>query len=309
MFLTRSEYDRSVTSFSPEGRLFQVEYAVEAIKLGSTAIGISTSEGVVLGVEKRVGSVLMESSSIEKIVEVDSHIGAAMSGLTADARTMIDHARVEAQNHRFTYDEPIRVESCTQGVCDLALRFGEGGDSDDDEEGGDNGGGNVMSRPFGVALLVAGCDEDGPQLYHAEPSGTFFRYDAKAIGSGSEGAQAELQTAYHTSLTLPEAEQLCLRVLKQVMEEKLDAKNVQLASVTPAGGFKIYDDTRMRQAVDRLEGGGSTGADNDAATGDTANISAAPESALDAGASADDAAATPMDTSGGSGDGDGTTDV
>lgn len=183
MFLTRSEYDRSVTSFSPEGRLFQVEYAIEAIKLGSTAIGICTADGVLLGVEKRVGSVLMESSSIEKIVEIDTHIGTAMSGLTADARTMIDHARVEAQNHRFTFDEPIRVESCTQGVCDLALRFGEGGDDEDEQE--------VMSRPFGVALLIAGVDEDGPQLYHAEPSGTFFRYDAKAIGSGSEVSYPE----------------------------------------------------------------------------------------------------------------------
>ena len=108
-----------------------------------------------MGVEKRVTSILLESSSIEKIVEIDSHIGCAMSGLTADARTMIDHARVEAQNHRFTYDEPLRVESCTQAVCDLALRFGEG---DDDENE------RVMSRPFGVALLVAGVDDDGPQL-------------------------------------------------------------------------------------------------------------------------------------------------
>ena len=108
-----------------------------------------------LGVEKRVTSILLESSSIEKIVEIDSHIGCAMSGLTADARTMIDHARVEAQNHRFTYDEPLRVESCTQAVCDLALRFGEG-DDDENEK--------VMSRPFGVALLIAGVDDDGPQL-------------------------------------------------------------------------------------------------------------------------------------------------
>lgn len=125
-------------------------------KLGSTAIGVCTSEGVVLGVEKRVTSILLESSSIEKIVEIDTHIGCAMSGLTADARTMIDHARLESQNHRFTYDEPLRVESCTQAVCDLALRFGEG---DDDENE------RVMSRPFGVALLVAGVDDDGPQLY------------------------------------------------------------------------------------------------------------------------------------------------
>lgn len=90
MFLTRSEYDRGVNTFSPEGRLFQVEYAIEAIKLGSTAIGISTNEGVVLAVEKRITSPLMEPTTIEKIVEVDKHIGCAVSGLMADSRTMID---------------------------------------------------------------------------------------------------------------------------------------------------------------------------------------------------------------------------
>jgi len=126
MFLTRSEYDRGVNTFSPEGRLFQVEYAIEAIKLGSTAVGVQTAEGVVLAVEKRLTSPLLEASSIEKIMEIDTHIGAAMSGLTADARTMIEHARVEAQNHRFNYDEPMGVEACTQAICDLALRFGEG---------------------------------------------------------------------------------------------------------------------------------------------------------------------------------------
>jgi 20S proteasome subunit alpha 5 len=117
--------DRGVNTFSPEGRLFQVEYAIEAIKLGSTTVGIRTDEGVVIGVEKRVQSSLLESDSIEKIMEIDSHIGCAMSGLVADARTMIEHARVTAQNHAFTYDEDIQVSSVTQAVCDLALRFGE----------------------------------------------------------------------------------------------------------------------------------------------------------------------------------------
>lgn len=153
MFLTRSEYDRGVNTFSPEGRLFQVEYALEAIKLGSTTVGIATREGAVLGVEKRVQSSLLESSSIEKIMEIDSHLGAAMSGLTADARTMIDHARVTSQNHRFVYDEEIKVESVAQAVCDLALRFGENTEDDD----------ALMSRPFGVALLIIGIDENGPQ--------------------------------------------------------------------------------------------------------------------------------------------------
>ncbi|KAI5309268.1 proteasome component pup2 [Ascosphaera atra] len=115
---------------------------------------VATSEGVVLGVEKRVTSSLLEASSVEKIVEIDSHIGCAMSGLQADARSMIEHARVECQMHAFNYNEPLRVESCTQAICDLALRFGEGAEGEE----------SVMSRPFGVALLIAGYDEDGPQL-------------------------------------------------------------------------------------------------------------------------------------------------
>ncbi|QIX02391.1 hypothetical protein AMS68_007908 [Peltaster fructicola] len=242
MFIARSEYDRGINTFSPEGRLFQVEYSLEAIKLGSTAIGIQTSEGVVLGVEKRVTSTLLETSSVEKIVEIDRHIGCAISGLQADSRTLIEHARVTSQSHEFNYAEPLKVESCTQSICDLALRFGEGAEGEE----------SIMSRPFGVALLIAGWDENGPALYHAEPSGTFYKYDAKAIGSGSEGAQAELVNEYHRSLTLVEAETLTLRTLKQVMEEKLDAKNVQLASVTKSG-FRIYTDEEMKDVVSRLE--------------------------------------------------------
>ncbi|KAI4119187.1 MAG: hypothetical protein LQ345_000897 [Seirophora villosa] len=286
MFIARSEYApsqptlTSSSTFSPEGRLFQVEYSLEAIKLGSTAIGVlppppnspanplthpiqvATGSGVILGVEKRVTSTLLETSSVEKIVEIDRHIGCAMSGLQADARSMIEHARVESQSHAFHYNEPLRVESCTQSICDLAIRFGEGAEGEE----------SIMSRPFGVALLIAGIDEDGPQLsvlshlhtsigfadrtmvqrYHAEPSGTFYRYDAKAIGSGSEGAQAELQNEFHKSLTLQEAETLVLKTLKQVMEEKLDSKNVQLASVTKEKGFRIYSDVEMSEVVGRL---------------------------------------------------------
>jgi 20S proteasome subunit alpha 5 len=129
-------------------RLFQVEYAIEAVKLGSTAIGVRTAEGVLLAVEKRVTSVLLEPSSVVKIMEIDSHIGCAVSGLIGDARTLVDHARVEAQHHTFTYDEPIGVEAVTQSVCDLALGFGEGKSKDKKKI--------QMSRPFGVAMLIAG---------------------------------------------------------------------------------------------------------------------------------------------------------
>ncbi|KIM32534.1 hypothetical protein M408DRAFT_327068 [Serendipita vermifera MAFF 305830] len=242
MFLTRSEYDRGVNTFSPEGRLFQVEYAIEAIKLGSTTVGIRTPEGVILGVEKRVPSPLLESSSVEKIMEIDAHLGCAMSGLTADARTMIDHARVTSQNHAFTYDEAIGVESVTQAVCDLALRFGESMDNES----------AMMSRPFGVALLIAGIDEKGPQLYHTDPSGTYTRYEAKAIGSGSEAAQSDLQDKYHKQMTLTEAHHLTLRVLKQVMEEKLDHHNIQLAQVTKEKGFHILTEEELQGLIDSM---------------------------------------------------------
>lgn len=220
MFLTRSEYDRGVNTFSPEGRLFQVEYAIEAIKIGTTAIGVCTEEGVVIAVEKRLLSPLQEPSSVEKIYEVDSHIGVAMSGLSADARTLVDHARSESQYHRFTFNEPMPVEALTQAVCDLALQFGESGEE------------KAMSRPFGVALLIAGWDDKGPCLFHCDPSGTYTRFDAKAIGAGSEGAQTALQEQFHKKLTLEEAETMAVSILKQVMEEKLDANNVEVASVS-----------------------------------------------------------------------------
>eukprot|EP01134_Creolimax_fragrantissima_P003450 CFRG3450T1 len=240
MFLTRSEYDRGVNTFSPEGRLFQVEYAIEAIKLGSTAIGIKTSEGVLLCVEKRITSPLMEANSVVKIVEIDRHVGCAMSGLIADARTMIDHARIEAQNHWFTYNESIKIESVTQAVCDLALRFGEGGE-------------RVMSRPFGVSLLIAGYDENGPHLYHTDPTGTFYSYDAKAIGSASEGAQTSLQDTYHKTMTIKEAETLGLGTLKQVMEEKVTATNVEVAIVTKDKGYQVYTPAQVEAIIETLK--------------------------------------------------------
>lgn len=239
MFLTRSEYDRGVNTFSPEGRLFQVEYAIEAIKLGSTAIGICTSEGVVLAVEKRITSPLMEPTTIEKIVEVDEHIACAVSGLMADSRTLIERARVECRNHWFVYNERMSVESCAQAVSNLAIQFG---DSDNDS-------GTAMSRPFGVAVMFAGIDEKGPQLFHMDPSGTYVQYDAKAIGSGSEGAQQSLKESYHKSMTLKEAITSALTILKQVMEEKLSENNVEVVTMTPGSLFHMYTREQLAEVI------------------------------------------------------------
>lgn len=240
MFSNRSEYDRSVNSFSPEGRLFQVEYAIEAIKLGSTAVGIQTAEGCVLVVEKRITSKLIEPSSIEKVFEIDSHVGCAMSGLIADARTMIDKARIEAQAHWFTYNEQMSVESIAQATSNLALAFGEEGKKS-------------MSRPFGVSLLFAGIEPKTglPRLFHLDPSGTYIRCDAKAIGSASEGAQGSLQDMYHKSMTLKEALKVSLTILKQVMEEKLTDTNIEICTVTTADKkFKIFNAQETLAAVD-----------------------------------------------------------
>lgn len=128
----------------------------------------------------------MDVAATEKISEIDKHIACACSGLMADARTMVDRARVEAQHHWFIYNENMPVESCTQAVANLAIQFG-----DSDAQG------SAMSRPFGLAILFAGVDENGPSLFYMDPSGTYVSCDAQAIGSGCEGAQQVLQETYN----------------------------------------------------------------------------------------------------------------
>ena len=165
-------YDLSITSFSPDGRIFQVEYAIEAIRHGSTAIGVKCPEGVVLVVEKRIYS-LQDPESIEKIFDIDSHVGAAIAGLTADARVLIDHARVQAQINRLTYDEDIQVSQLIRKVCDLKQIYTQ----------------NAGGRPFGVSLLIAGIDSNGPQLMMSAPSGAYWSFRAQAIGAGAPKVQ------------------------------------------------------------------------------------------------------------------------
>ncbi|NXE57920.1 PSA5 protein, partial [Casuarius casuarius] len=208
--------------------------------LGSTAIGIQTSEGVCLAVEKRITSPLMEPSSIEKIVEIDSHIGKKCNSLALPAgpQGTIIPIFIFLQNHWFTYNETMTVESVTQAVSNLALQFGE--------EDADPG---AMSRPFGVALLFGGVDEKGPQLFHMDPSGTFVQCDARAIGSASEGAQSSLQEVYHKSMTLKEAIKSSLVILKQVMEEKLNATNIELATVEPGMKFHMYTKEELEEVI------------------------------------------------------------
>jgi hypothetical protein len=140
---------------------------------------------------------------------------------------------------RFSYNEPIRTEALAQATCDLMLSFGESGDA------------KKMSRPFGVALLLAGCDDLGPKLFFCDPSGTYVEYKAKAIGSGSEGAQAQLTEEYSEGMSLAEAELLAVKTLKAVMEEKLNDDNIEVAKVTPAGYLSIKGEA-LKALVGRI---------------------------------------------------------
>ena len=249
MFLTRSEYDRGVNTFSPEGRLFQVEYAIEAVKLGSTSIGIRTKEGVVLAAEKRATSKLMVNDAIEKISKIDQHVAVTFAGLIADSRTLVERAQTEAQNFWFTYNRKIRVEDVTQSVANLALQFG-----DDDVKAS-------MSRPFGVAMLFAGIDQTGPQLFHLDPSGTFIDCQAKSIGAASDGAEQNLKEHYHENMTLTEALKVAMTILKQVMEDKLTSSNIEIVTITPTtdkktgkliGEFKRLSNDELQALVGDL---------------------------------------------------------
>lgn len=241
MFTTKTEYDRGVNTFSPEGRLFQIEYALEAIKLGSTSLGIRTPEGVLIAAEKRVPSSLVVPSSMNKIMEIDSHILAVMSGMAADARILVDHARVEAQNHWFTYNEPMCVESCTLATCDLSIQFGETG-----------GRKKLLSRPFGVSLLIAGVDDKGPQLWHTDPSGTYTEFDAHAIGAGGEAAQTIFSEKYHRSMVLEEAENLTIEILKHVIQEKLTKDNIEVGVIlTNSKKATLYTPEAIQRIIDR----------------------------------------------------------
>nr|CAD2128417.1 unnamed protein product [Meloidogyne enterolobii]CAD2166582.1 unnamed protein product [Meloidogyne enterolobii] len=224
MFLTRSEYDRGVNTFSPEGRLFQVEYAMEAVKLGTTTIGIQSKEGIVLVAERRAVSRLLSLDSIKKISKIDKHIVAASAGLIADARTWVDRARTESQDYFFTYGQRIGIGHVTMKVSEIALHFG------DDEST------IRLGRPFGVAMLFAGVDHTGTALYHLDPSGTYIRCIAKAIGAGGDGAEQALIEhckECDKKMTLAQAQKVALTTLKQLMEEKISNKNVEIVIIKP----------------------------------------------------------------------------
>lgn len=239
----KSEYDRSVTTYSPQGRLFQIEYAIESIKMGTTAIGMRTAEGVLLVVEKKLANVLIVPQTLEKMFEIDNHIACATAGLLADARTLVDHARNEAQNHWFTYNEPMGIESCINAISDLALDFADITDGRRKK---------VMSRPFGVALLLGGVENGKPQLWMTDPSGTCTEYQCAAIGSAQEGATQMLSEQYKPDISFAEAEVACLQILKETMEAKMTNVNVEVACVKKDAKYHLYSPEEVQNIIQRL---------------------------------------------------------
>jgi proteasome alpha subunit len=215
-------YDRGTSLFSPDGRIYQVEYAREAVKRGAPSLGIRTTDGVVLAAQRRTSSSLMESESIEKLHKLDDYLGAASAGHVADARRLIDDARTAAQRNRLRYGEPLGVETLTKTL------------SDEIQETTQYGG----TRPFGAALLVAGMDGEGPnarpRLFQTDPSGAPQEWRAVAIGSGRDDIQEFLEEHWSEELALDDGVSIAVRALLE-SDDELDAESVSVATITPDG--------------------------------------------------------------------------
>jgi len=214
-FSTPSAYDHAITVFSPDGRIFQVEYALETVKRGSTVLGIACSEGVVLAAEEKMSSKLQDPDFIWKIFEIDEHIGAAISGLSADARVLTDQARVQAQRNRLMYDEPIDVEMLTKKIGDVEQLYTQ------------NGG----VRPFGVSMIFGGVDKSGSRIFQTDPSGSCWAYKAISIGMGSETIREVLEAKYTDDMSLDQAILLASECLNKVAEEKLGPREMRIVII------------------------------------------------------------------------------
>jgi len=232
-----------VSTRSPEGRIFQIEYAIEAIKLGSTCLGLTTPDGVVIVVEKRLNSPLIQPSSVKKAFIVDDHCAAAASGLICDALKIVDHSRAECAQHIFQYEEKMPVQSVVESASDLMLDFSRMNDSDRK---------NKMSRPFGCGILYGGLDEEGAALFAVDPSGIFTRCQARAIGSAQEGATTMLQEQYKPDLTIAQAKEMSLVILRQVMEEKLTDQNIEMLVVEKGKKSQLLTIAQLKELIDAL---------------------------------------------------------
>lgn len=227
-------YDRAITVFSPDGKLYQVEYAAENVRKGWTTIALKTEEVGVLVAEKRRMSPLTDMNSVSKIFLVDSHLGASFAGLAADGRILIDYARREALNYRFVYDEPADVEYVVKSVCDIKQLYTQ----------------HAGVRPFGVSLIFVGRDKKGIHVFKTEINGYYFAYLALAVGSGEQPATEYLEKNYNKKLKKEEAIELALKALRASTEEGLAPELIEIGMVTLEEG--IFRKLTYEEAADLI---------------------------------------------------------
>jgi proteasome alpha subunit len=213
-------YDRGITIFSPDGRLYQVEYAREAVKRGTASVGIRAADGVVLAADKRARSPLMEPESIEKLHKADDHVGVASAGHVADARQLIDFARRQAQVNRLRYGEAIGIETLTKTITDHIQQYTQIGGA----------------RPFGVALIVGGVEDGDPRLFETDPSGTPYEWQALSIGSNRSDLRDYLEAEYEPDISTDEAVALALDTLAETTDEGMEPDGVGVATITADDG-------------------------------------------------------------------------
>ena len=214
VFAAPGAYDRAITVFSPDGRLFQVEYAMELVNRGATIMGIQCAEGLVLGSEENIEA-LEEAEYSWKIFKVDEHVGAAIVGLSSDARILIDQARIYAQSNRLTYDEPIDVEVVTKRICDIQQMYTQ----------------HAGVRPFGVSIIFGGVDKTGAHVFGTHPSGTYRGYKATALGAGRETVLAILKDEYHEDPSLEENTKLTVKCLLKALEARQLPPRIKIATI------------------------------------------------------------------------------
>jgi proteasome alpha subunit len=239
VFAAPGAYDRAITVFSPDGRLFQVEYAMELVNRGATILGMRCSEGVVLGAEENVEP-LEEAEYSWKIFRIDEHIGAAIVGLSSDARILIDQARIYAQSNRLTYDEPIDVEVVTKRTCDIKQLYTQ----------------HAGVRPFGVSIIFGGVDKTGNRVFYTHPSGTYRGYKATAVGAGRETVLSVLKDEYREEMKLEEATKLAVKCLMKALEARQLPIRIKIAvipSVTKK--MEMLSDEKVEGYIKTLSSG------------------------------------------------------
>ncbi|MGB9713610.1 MAG: archaeal proteasome endopeptidase complex subunit alpha [Candidatus Bathyarchaeales archaeon] len=239
VFAAPGAYDRAITVFSPDGRLFQVEYAMELVNRGATILGMRCSEGVVLGAEENVEP-LEEAEYSWKIFKIDEHIGAAIVGLSSDARILIDQARIYAQSNRLTYDEPIDVEVVTKRTCDIKQLYTQ----------------HAGVRPFGVSIIFGGVDKTGNRVFYTHPSGTYRGYRATAIGAGRETVLSILKDEYREDMKLDEAIKLAVKCLMKALEARQLPIRIKIAVIPSATKkMEMLSDEKIEGYVKALGSG------------------------------------------------------